>query len=412
MDALISSDVQKAGGRAVCFAFANGCPRSTVSMGLIVEFFKANGWRITNRLKEADIVLIASCSFDAFNEEKGFRYISLVYRKKRPDARLIVFGCLPGINRDRLLDNYDVTAVPSSAIASLNEIIDAKVKLSDVKGPNDLSSYEELFQSCFSTFDKALVKLQLLMTFKSKILTQLRINRLGPQRPILDFHSVYEIKVGQGCLGRCSYCAIKFADGPLTSKPIEKVMEEFNSGLKAGYSTFRLIGSDVGAYGQDAGTNIAELLRRIFETEGDFKLIWADFSPNWLIKYFPELSSIIAANAGRIGYLGFPVQSGSDRVLELMRRDYRIEDARKCLSELKKASPGLMLTTHVLFGFPGEDESDFKATMDFLKDVEFRHVQVYKYADRPNAPSVDMPGKVSDRVKARRIREFRSAFPA
>jgi tRNA-2-methylthio-N6-dimethylallyladenosine synthase len=90
-----------------------------------------------------------------------------------------------------------------------------------------------------------------------------------------------------------------------------------------------------------------------------------------------------------------------------MNRGHSVDDAKRCLLALREAAPGLSLTTHALIGFPGEDERDFEDTRMFLKDIDFKGVQVYQYADRPNIPSALLPDKVPERVKVKRVRELR-----
>ncbi len=398
--------------KTVCFAFANGCPRSLVNMSLLVEYFKANGWGITTSLRDASLIVFACCAFDVYNEETSFEFLAIAMNKKREDARIVVFGCLPGINKERLLSEFAVAAaVPPYAIGSFDELIGAKVHISEISEPNVLAGYEEQFAKCFSAFDRAMVKSKLLKKHRTKIIDHaFRAKDSG--RLVPNVHNMYEIKIAKGCMGACSYCAIKNAVGPLRSKPSDKVMAEFQSGLDKGHRIVRYIAEDVGAYGQDIKTDIAELLKRTFEDGYDFKLAWDDFSPGWLIRYFPELLDIIEKNHERIAYLGFPMQSGSDDVLKMMDRGYKAGEAARCMKEMRKAAPGLRLTTHVLIGFPGETDSDFRATLDFLSDLNFEHVQAYKYSDRPNTASANFPDKVPEKVKSERVREFKKRFPA
>jgi len=393
-------------GGPVCFALAKGCPRSKSSMSTLVEYFRANGWKATTDAGQADLVVFGCCAFDAYNEEASFRYLELIMKKKRPGARIVVFGCLPGINPARLHERFDVTAVASKDIAEFDGIIGASTKLRDVREPNDLTPYIEQFGRCFSMVDHALVRLRLAGMFHNKVLD--RFTLYGWRRPFsASYKNVYEIKIGKGCMGKCSYCAIRFAAGPVRSKPAEKIISEFDAGLKAGYRTFRLIADDVGAYGADTGGNIAGLLGRIFDNDEKFELMWDDFSPKWLIGYYPELSKILQANSGRIGYVGFPMQSGSENIIRLMNREYKVKEAMDCMGAIKEKAPSINITTHLIVGFPGEDEAGFNDTLEVIRDGNFRDVDLYSYCDRPNADSALMTGKVDERVKASRIRKAR-----
>ena len=225
----------------------------------------------------------------------------------------------------------------------------------------------------------------------------------------LENISVFELRIATGCNGSCTYCAIKTATGSLKSKPLDRILSEFENGLSKGYKVFRLIAEDVGAYGQDNGTNIVDLLSGLFRNKQKFQLIFDDFSPKWLIMYFPDLFQIITKHSNRFGYVGLPIQSGSEKILSLMKRDYTAEDAKKCMLALKKACPELHIHTHVLIGFPGEDEEDFLGTIEYLRDVPFDRVAIYKYSDRPNTPASKSAEKVPKnemRGRMLRIREI------
>lgn len=399
-------DTDGRSGRTVCFAFAKGCPRSMASMGLLVEYFNANGWAVTTSIGDADMVVCGCCAFDAYSEAASFGYLSIIEKKKRPDARIVVFGCLPGINGPRLLEKFDVTPVASKDIGNMDLIINATTKISEAQGPHDMTPYIQQFNRSFSMLDHAMVKLRLTGVFHSKVVDWLTG---GVNRPpaCLQYERVYEIKIASGCMGECSYCAIKYAVGTVRSRPPDVVMAEFVAGLDAGYTNIRLIADDVGAYGQDIGTDIAALLESMFARKEPFKLMWDDFSPDWLIKYFPRISGVLTSNADRVGYVGFPVQTGSEKVVQMMKRKYRVKDAMDCMLALKGASPGFPITTHVLVGFPGEDEQDFEDTLKIIRKGRFRDVQAYMYSDRPRAASSQMQGKISERVKAKRVREAR-----
>jgi tRNA A37 methylthiotransferase MiaB len=172
-----------------------------------------------------------------------------------------------------------------------------------------------------------------------------------------------------------------------------------------------LIAADAGAYGQDVGENIVNLLACLFEYKGHFRLVCDDFHPKWLIKYSSQLLDIFQSNTNRLGYIGIPIQSGSQRILQLMRRDYSIPDLRSSLGNLKQKCEDLKLITHILIGFPGETKEDFNETIDFLREVRFRNIYVFKYSDRPNVPSADLPHKVGTMTKELRLLRFYLTFP-
>ncbi len=135
-----------------------------------------------------------------------------------------------------------------------------------------------------------------------------------------------------------------------------------------------------------------------------------DFDTRWVIEYGDELRPLLAANAKRIARLAIPLQSGSDRILELMRRGHSGGDAKRALCDLRAALPRVVLTTHVLVGFPSETEADFQDTVALLRAARFDDVAVYDYTDRPGTDASLMTGKVPGRVIRSRNRRLRREF--
>jgi tRNA A37 methylthiotransferase MiaB len=395
-------------GKTACIAFADGCPRGVMDAALVVEYFRENGWTVTTSFSDASMVLISTCGGVDFAEDRCMKLVEIASRKMRKSARLVLFGCLPGISGDRLRDAFGAELVTPSALGRLDGIIGARVPLAEIKSPNVMEPYIEQFDSCYSWFERNYVNLRLLGRYPFKLKA-----RFMPHVKALScsYSSIADIKVTYGCMGKCTYCAIRFGEGPLSSKPLLTVLDEFRAGLAEGRRTFRLIGGDVGAYGQDAGSDITVLLDAMLEHPGDYKIVWDDFNPEWLIRHYTGLRRIFAENADRIGYAGFPVQTGNQRILGLMNRDYTVKDAKWHIAGLKKAAPGLKITTHAIIGFPSETEEEFEDTLSMLGELSFTQVAAFKYCDRPNTEASGMPGKLPEKVKDKRLWRMSRMFP-
>jgi tRNA A37 methylthiotransferase MiaB len=396
--------------KTVCVFYAQGCPRSETDTALIVNFFKANGWKFTNRFEEADLILVATCGFDKTREDISMKHLSTVYRKKRADTPVYLLGCLPGINRHRVESEFKVGIIEATNLRKIDDVIQAKVSIDHVKDPNIFAGYMRGSDGNCNLLDN--LRWRLVRSREYFYRGCARIFLPKPSQPLYNtFHNAFNIRISRGCMENCSYCAIRFVQGPLRSKPLEMVRDEFVRGLAEGYDTFRLIAADAGAYGQDVGENIVNLLACLFEYKGHFRLVCDDFHPKWLIKYSSQLLDIFQSNTNRLGYIGIPIQSGSQRILQLMRRDYSIPDLRSSLGNLKQKCEDLKLITHILIGFPGETKEDFNETIDFLREVRFRNIYVFKYSDRPNVPSADLPHKVGTMTKELRLLRFYLTFP-
>jgi tRNA-2-methylthio-N6-dimethylallyladenosine synthase len=161
----------------------------------------------------------------------------------------------------------------------------------------------------------------------------------------------------------------------------------------------------------DCGLSVVDLFKRLFAFEEKFELIINDLNPRWLVKYGDELITLLAENADKIDYILMPVQTGSEKILTLMKRGHTVAGVREQLKVLKKAAPGIKVGTHVLVGFPGETDADFQATVEFLKALDFYYLKVFKYDDRPGIAAARLPDKVPEKVKRRRLLRLIREFP-
>jgi tRNA A37 methylthiotransferase MiaB len=178
------------------------------------------------------------------------------------------------------------------------------------------------------------------------------------------------------------------------SHPQKEIIENFKNGLNAGYKNFALIAGDIGCYGVDIGTSLPKLLEELFKVEGDYKIALIDLNVQWLLKYYSELLTILKSNSEKISTVILPIQSGSDKILNLMNRHYAIDDVKRCISDLKKSIPEILIETHVVVGFPGETTDDFSKSIQLVKEIQFSKVLVYKYEERPGTLAVNLPKKV------------------
>jgi tRNA A37 methylthiotransferase MiaB len=380
-----------------------------MNAGLLMEYFTVNGWNLTTNIGQADIVLVGSCGFQQMCEDISVRYIEIVNRKKRACAPMVVFGCLPAINSARLAENFNCVALKGNNFSRLDDLIGARVKFTQIEPPHDLKEYEKKYRKCFTRLETLIAKFEVSKFFAGECVSAFGLPT-GNQRLLDGYEKVYHIKVADGCREQCSYCAIRFAEGDLCSKPKEKILSELEEGLAAGYRVFNLIGTDVGAWGQDRGTNIAGLLGEMAGRPEEFKILFSDFHPRWLVLYFNELFPIFTSHSEHFGFLGFPIQSGSDRVLRLMRRNYLIAEVEKALRAFQESAPGLQMTTHMQVGFPGETEEDFAQTVGFMKRVRFGRVSLYMYSDRPGTAASTLADKIPGPVIKRRFQAFRREF--
>jgi len=375
----------------------NFCPRRSLDTSRFYEYFLANGWQPTSHIKEADLIFIYSCGVFNSSEKRTLNTINKVLKKKSPHSKIVVSGCLVKIHRKVLHGNYIILG--TEEINALDEIIDAKIKIETIPDTNHIYPIKDLISPRQFLIKKFKMDFNLDSFFFKKV-KSLFFGRT-------KYKKTWSIKIAEGCLGNCSYCALKFAAGRIKSKNPDTIIEEFNQGLKRDQKTFVLINTDVGSYGRDIGTNIVELLKRMFAIKGDYKIRLIDFNPRWLVRYFDKLLPLLKKHSHKVAYMSMPIQSGSDRILRLMKRPYKISDIKATFSGLKAQIPGLVINTHFIVGFPGETNQDFEQTQKLAQMFDFGRISVHPYHDRPNTKSSKIPDKVPEKVIFKRYRALR-----
>jgi MiaB-like tRNA modifying enzyme len=209
------------------------------------------------------------------------------------------------------------------------------------------------------------------------------------------------VPIAQGCAGRCTYCITRFARGRVKSYPVEDLVAQVRSHVDRGVKELKLTGQDTAAYGLDAGTTLAELLKAIDGIPGDFRVRVGMADPLTVLPITDELIEAYASD--RIfKFLHLPVQSGDDGVLGAMRREYTVRDFEGIVAAFRRAYPEITLSTDVIVGFPGETEEQFEATMSLVRRVQPDIVNVTRFSARPGTPAGRMPDQVVGwRVKKR-----------
>jgi len=208
--------------------------------------------------------------------------------------------------------------------------------------------------------------------------------------------SVFYIKTSTGCLGHCTYCAVRLSRGTVKSKSVDEIISEFREGLKQGYKNIALLGTDLCSFGRDLGFTLVELLREMVKEEGEYRIGIRNLNPFFLNQMIDDLEPIFAT--GKIWLALIPSQSGSDRILKLMGRPYTVDTLKENIGRLKRACPDLKVRTQVMVGFPTETKQDFAASMQLLDEVNFDYVEVYRFSPRSGTAAKEMRGQIPYRI--------------
>lgn len=215
--------------------------------------------------------------------------------------------------------------------------------------------------------------------------------------------SIFYIKISTGCLSGCTYCGVRKSRGAVKSKIIEDVLHEFQEGLQKGFKHFSLLGTDLGAYGKDLHHTLTDLLEEILKLEGHYKIGLRNVNPYHLKGMLNELLPI---KSKRIWYMECAAESGSNRILELMKRNYSVEEYKDCIQAIGRVHPDIILRTQLMVGFPTETEQDFAETLHLLDHVALDYVEVYEYSECPGTLAITMRPKVPEQIKKQRFRKL------
>jgi MiaB/RimO family radical SAM methylthiotransferase len=211
------------------------------------------------------------------------------------------------------------------------------------------------------------------------------------------------LPICRGCLGACSFCAVKKARGNLQSYSIASLKKKFSFLLDNGSKEIWLTAQDAGCYGKDIGTSLPELLTELLKDNRDFRLRIGMMNPNHLKQMLPRISKTLKDNRIYL-FLHVPFQSGSNRILKLMNRNYKIEEFVSNVKRLRKTFPDLTLSTDIIVGFPSETEKDFEKTLFVLKKIVFDIVNVSRYGKRPFTIAAEIQNQVYEWEKKKRSR--------
>jgi tRNA A37 methylthiotransferase MiaB len=392
------------------YIFSAGCIRRGMDCIQIKKYLKINGWAEANRLRKANIIIIATCGVVDKNEKNSLEAVEKAMMSKRKDAAVIITGCLSKINPVALERIGTFHYIPNGQLDRIDSFVKPRIPIKDVLYPDSIQDggsitdyliarsfcrksdfYKKLFDrySMNTTFLKVSV-------LSSKLLGEMK--NLFNDKTYTRIKPYYNIKIADGCLSHCTFCATRFATETLKSRPLEEILDDFNRGLKKGYEIFQLLSEDSGCYGLDIGSSITELLEKMFEKKANYKITLIDFGPRWLIEQQEKLIPLLSQNQDRVKELFVPFQSGSNKLLDQMKRGYHCEELISVLKFLRKKAPKIAIRTSVLVGFPGESEEDFGATTSVIQEIDFDEVTINRYEDRPLTASSKMDDKVPQEI--------------
>ncbi|MDD2815848.1 MAG: tRNA (N6-isopentenyl adenosine(37)-C2)-methylthiotransferase MiaB [Thiotrichaceae bacterium] len=353
-----------------------GCQMNEYDSSRMAQALEAShGLETTENPEDADVLLLNTCSIREKAQEKVFSLLG-VWRElklKRPDLIIGVGGC--------------VASQEGDAIRRRAPYVDL------IFGPQTLHRLPEMLNETRKSH-----KPQIDVSFPEIE----KFDRLP--EPRADGVTA-GVSIMEGCSRYCTYCVVPYTRGEEVNRPFEDIIFEVATLAAQGVREVNLLGQNVNAYrgaiGEDGETaDLALLISYVAEIEGIERIRYTTSHP---MEMTDSLINVYKTVPKLVSHLHLPVQSGSDRILSLMKRGHTAIEYKQKIRQLREVRPDLGLSSDFIVGFPGETEEDFQATLKLIDEMAFDHSFSFIYSPRPGTPAADMPDDVDMEVKKQRL---------
>ena len=338
---------------------------------LVMGILKSYGYEITQEANEANVVLLNTCSIRENAEQRIYGRLGNFKTLKGENPGLIVgvLGCMAERLRKDLIEE--------------KKIVDLVV------GPDEYRRLPELIDVAFNGEKGIGVKLSRTETYDDII-------------PYREDGLQAWISVMRGCDKFCSFCVVPFTRGRERSRALDSVVNEIKLLSQRGFREITLLGQNVNSY-IDNGNDFADLLAACAVVDRKMRIRFTTSHPQDLSD---KLLYTIAEHDNLCNYIHLPVQSGSNRILELMNRTYSIEHYLTLIDKARKIIPGVSFSTDIISGFPTESYEDHVMTLDVMRQVKYDGAYMFKYSPREGTKSFKMDDDVAEDIKSKRLQEI------
>ena len=347
-----------------------GCKTNQYESNAIIQKFIENGYKLVDFDEKSDVYIVNTCTVTNISDRKS-RQILRRAKQKNKDSILIVIGCYVQVAREKLEEIEEIDILLGN-----NEKKDILKYLENYKKERQEEITDVMSQKEYVEFGST--------TFTEKT------------RAV--------IKIQDGCDRFCSYCIIPYARGRVRSRKVEEIQEEITEIAKLGIKEVVITGIHIASYGKDFKENIGliDLLEKINQIDGIERIRLGSLEPKLIDEEFAERLSKLNKICP---HFHLSLQSGCTEVLKRMNRRYSTEEFKTSVNLLRKKFKDVMLTADVIVGFPGETEEEFNETFEFLKEIKFYKIHVFKYSKRENTKAADMPNQVLPEIKEERSKK-------
>ncbi|AQM67788.1 (Dimethylallyl)adenosine tRNA methylthiotransferase MiaB [Vibrio campbellii] len=355
-----------------------GCQMNEYDSSKMADLLNAaNGYELTEEPEEADVLLLNTCSIREKAQEKVFHQLGRwkTLKDKKPGVVIGVGGCVATQEGDHIRQRapyVDVIFGPQT-LHRLPEMI--KQSQSDEAPVMDISFPE------IEKFDRL-------------------------PEPRAEGATAF-VSIMEGCSKYCTYCVVPYTRGEEVSRPMDDVLFEIAQLADQGVREVNLLGQNVNAYRgpmyDGEICSFAELLRLVASIDGIDRIRFTTSHP---LEFTDDIIAVYEDTPELVSFLHLPVQSGSDRVLTMMKRPHTGIEYKSIIRKLRKARPDIQISSDFIVGFPGETDKDFQDTMKLIKDVDFDMSFSFIFSPRPGTPAADYPCDLSEQVKKERLYEL------
>lgn len=350
-----------------------GCQMNLADTEIVQGVLTNKGYDLTNDINNADVVLLNTCSIRENAEQRIYGRLGNIKTLKhdKPNMVIGILGCMA----ERLRD----------------DLVNDKKMVDLVVGPDEYRRLPEFIDTAFSGEKGIGVKLSKTETYDD----------LLPFRTNDDGLSAW-ISVMRGCDKFCTFCVVPFTRGRERSRSLESVVKEVEQLSKQGYKEVTLLGQNVNSY-DDNGRDFADLLAAVAIVDRTIRVRFSTSHPQ---DFSDKLLYTIAEHSNLCNYIHLPVQSGSNRILDLMNRTYTIEHYLTIIEKARKIIPGVSFSTDIISGFPTETYEDHLATLEVMRKVRYDGAYMFKYSPREGTKAYRMNDDVDEATKSKRLTEI------
>jgi tRNA-2-methylthio-N6-dimethylallyladenosine synthase len=352
-----------------------GCQMNEYDSQKMADLLDAsNGYELTEEAEEADVILLNTCSIREKAQEKVFHQLGRwkLLKDDKPELVIGVGGCVASQEGDSIRQRAPFVDI--------------------VFGPQTLHRLPEMIKQVQAN-EGAVVDVSFPEIEKFDRLPEPKAE--GPTA----FVSIME-----GCSKYCTFCVVPYTRGEEVSRPLDDVLLEVAQLAEQGVREVNLLGQNVNAYrGATHDGEIchfSDLIRYVAAIDGIDRIRYTTSHP---VEFTPDIIDVYAEVPELVDHLHLPVQSGSDRILTLMKRGHTAIEYKSTIRKLRKIRPNISMSSDFIIGFPGETTEDFEATMKLINDIGFDMSFSFIYSARPGTPAADLPDDVSEDEKKQRL---------